>query len=590
MTTSSEVSDAREAPLARTLQIARPAARPLSLAIVLGAGTIASAIGLIATSAWLISRAAEQPSVAALALAVVGVRLFAVSRGLFRYGERLVGHEATLRSLTELRVSVYRSLDRLAPSGLPGFRRGDLQARLVADVDALQDVMLRVIPPWAVAVIVGGATVTFLWWLLPAAALVLAMTLLIAATFVPMLSLWLARRSESSQATIRGELSSSVVDLVEGAPDLVAYGATQHQLSRVTAADSGLTRVSAASAFTVGVSSGLTALLTGLAVWTTLLVAVPAVYDGGLPGVQLAILVLTPLAAFELVAGLPAATQSLARARRSAARVFDVLDAPAPVIDPPEAAAAPRPPHTIRMERLRVRYPARTSWALDGIDLHLPPGRRVGIVGPSGAGKSTLANVLVRFVPYGSGSATLDGVEIGHLAANDMRQVVGLVEQDAHIFDATLRDNLLIGRSDATDHELWKVLELVRLREWVERLPSQLETAVGIHGATLSGGQRQRIAVARTLLADFPVLILDEPGEHLETTAADALIADSLRAMDGRTILLITHRLAPLPAMDEVLVLEAGRIVERGSHADLITRGGRYTKLWERECNGGLRP
>ena len=589
MTASPEVVSAREASLMRTLQISRQAARRLSLGALLGAGSIASGIALIATSAWLISRAAEQPSVAALALGVVGVRLFAVSRGVFRYGERLVGHDATLRSLTHVRVDVYKHVERQAPSSLPLFRRGDLLARLVADVDTLQDVMLRVLPPWAIAALVGTATVALIWWLLPAAAVVLAIALLVAAILVPTLSLWLARRSESSQAPARGELSASIADLVEGAPDLVAYGATGGQLKRVVACDATLTRVSAASARTVGVSSGLTALLTGLAVWATLLVAVPAVNDNRLPGVQLAILVLTPLAAFELVAGLPAATQALARARRSAARVFDVLDAPAPVTDPVDPAPVPPPPHTIRIRGLRVRYPTRPTWAIDGIDLELAPGRRVGIVGQSGAGKSTLASVLVRFVPYASGSVSLNDVEISDVAAHHVRQVIGLVEQDTHIFDTTLRENLLLARRHATDEELWRVLDLVRLRGWVESLPAELETAVGVHGAILSGGQRQRIAVARSLLADFPVLILDEPAEHLDTPTADALTADLLRATEGRTTLLITHRLTALQAMDEVLVLEAGRVVERGTHAELIRSSGSYAKLWQLERTGGQR-
>ena len=314
------------------MRIARPAAGRLVVATLLGAAAAAAGIALLATSGWLISRAAEHPSIAALGLAVVGVRFFAISRGLFRYGERLVGHDAAFRLLADLRVTVYQRLERLAPSGLPAFHRGDLLARLVADVDTLQDLLLRVLPPYGIALVVGAATVAVIGWLLPAAGLVLAVTLLAAAVLVPWLTRRLARRTEARQATARGELGVAVVDLVEGAPDLVAYGATRRQLARVAAADAELTAVASATANTAGIGSGLNQLLTGAAVWGALVLGVAAVHEGRLQGVLLAVIVLTPLAAFELVAGLPGAAQAFERVRQSAARVFEVVDAPDPVV------------------------------------------------------------------------------------------------------------------------------------------------------------------------------------------------------------------------------------------------------------------
>lgn len=220
---------------------------------------------------------------------------------------------------------------------------------------------------------------------------------------------------------------------------------------------------------------------------------------------------------------------------------------------------------------------------LDGIDLDLPPGRRVGVVGPSGSGKTTLAAVLLRFVPYEAGSASLDGVEIGALAGDDVRRVVGLAAQDSHIFDTTLRQNLLLARPNADETVLHSALERVRLLRWIEQLPRGLDTEVGAHGARLSGGQRQRLAVARMFLADFAVAVLDEPGEHLDTATADALTADLIDVTRGRTTVLISHRLVGMEQMDEILVLDTGQVVERGNHAALVSLGGRYAEQWERE-------
>jgi thiol reductant ABC exporter CydC subunit len=572
-----------QASLRRTVAIARPAAGRLALATALGAGAVAAAIGLIATSAWLISRSSERPRESAVAVAIVGVQFFALARGLCRYGERLVGHDAAFRVLSRLRVGVYERLERLAPLGLPAFASGDLLARLIHDVDSLQDLLLRVVPPFAIALIVGAGTVALLWWMLPAAGLILLLALLFAATLVPWLTGALSARAEARQAAARARLTSAVVDLLEGAPELLINGATAAQLERTSAADAQLTRIARASARTAGVGQGLTSLCSGLAMWGALLVGVAAVHDGRLDGVLLAGLALIPLVAFELVSGLPAAAQTLQRVRRSAARVIEVLDTPAPVAEPAHPRALPPPPAVLKVEGLRYRYAGAQSWALDGVDLDLAPGRRVAVVGASGAGKSTLAGVLLRFLPYEHGSVTLGGVQIAELDGDAHRRVVGLVAQDAHIFDSTLGENLLLARREATPRELREALAEAQLLAWADSLPAGLATDVGERGARMSGGQRQRLAIARALLADFPVLILDEPAEHLDTATGDALVADLLAVTGSRATLLITHRLIGLEAVEETLVLDRGRVLERGTHAELLAHGGRYAVLWRRE-------
>ena len=568
---SGAVSDGR-AGIARTLGIARAARRRLAEASLLGAGAIGASIALMGTSAWLISRAAQHPSEASLTLAIVGVQFFGLSRGFLRYGERLVGHDAALRVLADLRVRVFARLEAVAPAGLPAFRRGDLVARFVDDVDSLQDVVLRVLQPFLVAALVGAGTVAALWWFLPQAGVVLLVALVLSATAVPWLTGRLARREESRQATVRGELSASVVDLVEGAPELLVMGAVGEQLGRLDDSDSRLREVARRGAGTTGIGLGLTTALAGLASWGALTVGVAATHAGSLNGALLAVLALVPLAAFELASPLPAATQALQRSRVAAARVFEAMDAPAVVHDPATPVAlGPRPHTRSTLRDVWASYPGAGRAALRGVDLELTPGRRVALVGPSGAGKSTLADLLVRFLPTDAGETTLDGMPLERLAADDVRRVVGLVEQRPHLFDTTLAENLRIGRRSATDDDLADALARVGLGPWLAGLPDGLRTAVGPMGARLSGGQRQRVAVARALLADFPILILDEPGEHLEPAAADALTADLLALTEGRSTLLITHRLTGLEQVDEIIVLDEGRVVERGTHHDLVT-------------------
>jgi thiol reductant ABC exporter CydC subunit len=574
----------QEAPLWQTLQLVRPAGGRLGATTFLSAASAGSGVALLATSAWLISRAAQHPSVVVLGVAIVGVQFFSLSRALFRYKERLVGHDAALRLLADLRAEVYERLEVLAPAGLPAFRRGDLLARLVGDVDTVQDLMLRVLSPFGVVFVVGIPTVGFIWYFLPSAAVVLAVALLAGALLVPWLTLALARRRESRQAGARGQLSTHVVDLIEGAPELLAFGATDAQLARVSAADAELTRIASATARTAGTGSGLITLLTGLAVWGILLVSVPAVHSGRLQGPLLAVVALIPLAVFETVSLLPGAAQWFARVRQSAARIFEVFEAPPLVVDPGAPVPLAPAPHTVRARGLRVRHSPLEPWVLDGVDLDLSPGRRVGVVGASGAGKSTLAAVMLRFLPYESGSVTLDGAELADMAGEDIRRVVGLADQDTHIFQTTLRENVLLARRAATEADVCLALERAKLTDWVKELPAGLDTNVGDHGAGMSGGQRQRVGIARAVLAGFPILVLDEPGEHLDVATADALTADLVELTEGQTTVMITHRLAGLETMDEILVLDAGRVVERGTHAQLIDANGRYARRWQREC------
>lgn len=557
----------------RLLALAAPDRGRFATAWAFGVLAAVSAIALMAASAWLISAAALQPPLVYLSLAIVAVRAFALGRAAFRYVERLVSHDVAFRLLARLRARFYRHLEPLAPAGLPAFRRGDLLARLVDDVDSLQDLPLRVLQPVAVAAAAAAVAVGLVALLLPSAALVLAAALLAGATAVPVVSAWAGRHAEARVAGARAELAGEVVALLHAQPDLTAFDAVQDRLDQVGARDAELTALARRGAAAVGLGAGLAALCAGLAVWGALVTAVPAVREDRLDGVALAVVVLMPLAAFEAFALLPAALLALTRVRSSGERVLAVLDRDPPVPEPAEPVALPvAGSWTVSLRGVGARWPGADKdapAAIEGVDLDLPPGRRVAIVGASGAGKTTLAAVLLRFVDLTAGSYTLAGCDARTVRGDEVRRVVGLCAQDAHVFDSTVRENLRLARPGADEAALRDALRRARLLDWVERLPEGLDTAIGRHGARISAGERQRLALARALLADFPVLVLDEPTAHLDPPTAEALTEDLLDATIGRTTVLITHRYAGLDRVDEVVVLDRGRVVERGTATEL---------------------
>jgi ATP-binding cassette, subfamily C, bacterial CydC len=554
---------ARYDPLLRLLRLAlgsRPLRGRLLLAVAAGAAATGCGVALLAVSGFLLARASQHPGIVAISAAVVAVRALSAGRGVSRYLERLASHDAAFRVLARVRVRIYRRLERLAPAGLAAFSSGDLLARLVSDVDATQDLFIRGIAPPLAAVLVGaGAVIACLLILAPAGA-ALAAGLLVAGIGVPFLAARAARGAARRTAPARGHLAATFTDLLAGAGELHAYGAQEAALAQVTAADADLIRQARRNAAVSGLGAGLSSAVAGLTVWGVLLLGVAATGGGALTRVPLAVLTLTALASFEAVTALPAAAVQLGQARMSARRIAEVLDAPDPVREPPDPRPVPAGPISVRLRGVRVRYRPDGPAALDGVDLDLPPGRRVALTGPNGAGKSTVASVLLRFVDVTAGTVTLNGQDLASYAADDVRTRIGGCPQDPHIFDASLRDNLRLARPGATDEQLAQAAARVRLLDWVESLPLGWDTPVGTHGAALSGGQRQRLALARALLADPALLILDEPTAHVDPATRQALLGDLLAATAGRTVLLITHDLDGLDQVDQVVVLDGGKV------------------------------
>jgi thiol reductant ABC exporter CydC subunit len=537
--------------------VSAPRARVLASAVLM-ALTVVLGAGLMATAGWLISRAAQHPPVLSLTVAIVAVRFFGISRPLARYLERLVSHDLALRSLTRVRVRAWERLEPLAPVQLDAFRRGDLLSRMVADVDRLQDLHLRGIGPVLAAVLAGAATVGAAAAVLPVAGLVLAAGLLAGGVLVPPVAGAVARRAGRRQAAARGALSAELVELLDAAPELVACGAHDAAVARVRSADRALVRLARRDAFAAGLGDALGLAVAGATVAGVLAVAVDAAHAGRLDPVLIAMLALLALAAFEAVAPLPAAARERSAALAAGRRVLDILRRPVAVADPRAPAPPPAWPFAVALEDVTARYAPGDAPALAGFSLRIEPGTRIALVGPSGAGKTTVANLMLRFLDPEAGRVTLGGRDLRDLRQEDVRRAVALAGQDAHLFAASIRENVCLARPDASDAEVEAALANARILDWVRGLPEGWNTRVGEDGRELSGGQRQRIVLARALLAGAPVLVLDEPTAHLDAATAAELVRDVFRAAGDRSVVLITHRPEGLGLVDEIVTLSRG--------------------------------
>ncbi len=541
--------------LRRLLALAEAPRKRLALAITLGALAVICGIGLMAVSGYLISRAAEQPPVLSLTIAIVFVRFFGVARPLTRYLERLTSHDVAFRTLGTLRSRLYSRIEPLAPAGLASFRRGDLLSRMVADVDALQDLYLRGLLPPFIALAAGVVAVIAAAIFLPLAAVVLAAGLLVQGLMVPALAGRLNRSAGRRQAAARAALSAELVETLRAAPELVAFGAAAGREERIAAADRDLDRVARRDAWVAGLGDALGILVTGVTVALVAAVAVAAHDASNLDRVLIAMLTLLALASFEGTQPLAEAARRLSGVVAAGRRILELTDREPAVRDPDDPLPAPPRDAELVFADVRARYAPDEPLALDGLDLRLAPGRKVALRGPSGSGKTTAVNLLLRFMDPERGRITLAGADLRDFTLADVRRHVAVCGQDAHLFNSNIRENVRLARPDATEDQLRAAVDAAGLGDWIDELPDGLDTMVGEEGTELSGGQRQRIALARALLADAPVLVLDEPTAHLDDDTAHRVIEDAFDAADDRAVLLITHRGEGLARCDEVVQL-----------------------------------
>ncbi len=589
------------------------------LAVLVGTLALGCAVALAAVSAWLIARASQMPPVLLLSVATVAVRTFGIGRGVLRYCERLISHDVALRGMTTLRTTLYERLAAGRPEATLGLRRGDLLARVGADVDAVGDVVVRGLLPAGVALLLGTGTVTAMAFFWPPAAAALALCLVLAGVVAPALTVRGARATESRAASARADSAAAALSVLDDAGPLQVSGRLGAHLAALRAADARVAAAVDAGARPSALAAGTGTAATVLAAVAALVTGVPALRAGLLAPVELAVIVLTPLAAFEATSLLPAAAVQVQRSRVAAARVLALLDAAAPTgagapatagsaaaseAPAPTSASAGRPrgsggvdlspserrPHQVdalRARGLSVGWPGRPP-ALTGLDLDLVPGRSLAVVGPSGIGKTTLLLTLAGLLPPRAGTLTLDGTPLSTLPETDRAAHVVVTTEDAHVFGTTVLENLRVARGDVTAEQADAALRRVGLGTWLTSLPDGLDTVLGPDARTVSGGERRRLLLARALLASAPLLLVDEPAEHLDPLTADALVhhlLDRPAGWDGRPrgVVVVTHRLAPLAAADEVLWLADGAVAARGTQEDLLRGSAGYREALDRE-------
>ncbi len=522
---------------------------------------VASGVALLAVSGYLIQDASLRPPILSLDVAAVAVRLFSLLRASGRYLDRLATHDAVLRLLADTRVAVYEAIEPRAPGAYDRDRSGDLMRRIGGDVEALQDVYARSLLPPAVAVlsiVIAAVIATVV-----AAPIGIAAILVMAAAGIGIvLAATLSARGAASElADLAGTLAAEITDTLQGCADLVGSGAVERQLTRVEVITTRIQRVATRLARSRAAASGLVSLAGGVTVIAVVIAATAAVSAGAIPAIATGILALGAMAMSEPFSLLPAAVDGARTGLPSARRLVDITTRPIPVAEP----AAPRDlpeASVVVLDRISMRYGPRLPLAVDQVSLRLEPGSRIGIEGASGSGKSSLAAILVRFRDFEAGSFTLGGIDVRELRGDDVRTRIGLLSQDAHIFATSIKENLRLARTTATDEELDAAAAGAHLLEWIATLPDGWDTLVGEHGAQISGGQRRRLALARALLAGFPVLVVDEPTEALDEATAAAVMRDIVDASADRALLVISHRAADMALMHEV----------HGMHHGLVTQ------------------
>ncbi|MDX6584466.1 MAG: ATP-binding cassette, subfamily bacterial CydCD, partial [Solirubrobacterales bacterium] len=522
-------------------------------AIVLGGLALGCGVALTATSAWLISAAALHPPVLTLMVAIVAVRAFGLGKGVLRYAERLAAHDAALRVGADLRARVWTALVRLGSAATARIRRGELLSRLLADVDEQQDLMVRVLVPVGAASVVAAAAVAGFTVILPAAGAILTVGLVCAAVFAPAATAWAARRTHRRTALARANVLTRAVEILEAAPDLIAFDAAHRYNNELRDADNRLGSLLRRTATARGLGAGLAVLAVGATSVGATAVGIAALGAGTLPGPALAVLALTPLALAEVVAGLPDAAVRLLTALPAARRLAELEQLPTPAPDP-QVAADIAPATSLAAESVAVRWPGAERDAVQDVDLALPAGTRLALTGPSGAGKSSVVAALMRGLLPSAGRILVDGRDTTGLTGDEVRRGVAWCGAWTHLFDSTLRANLLLAAPHASDGEVVAALRRAQLGEWLAGLPEGLDTALGTHGGPVSGGERQRLGVARALLADRPVLLLDEPTAHLDPPTATALSTELMATTRGRTALLVTHHPEQTPGLPQVRI------------------------------------
>jgi ATP-binding cassette subfamily C protein CydC len=564
----------------RLLGLMRPNVSWMALAVLVSAVATAAHVALMATSGWFIT------SMALAGMAGVSmnyftpaamIRGFSILRTAGRYAERLIGHEATLRFVANLRIWLFGRIERAAPSSLGAMSAGDLLTRLRVDIDRLELAFLRIIAPILAGLLVILPVLTLLVISLPPVAVLLALLLACAGVGVPVLLLALHRRVASTAVEATADLNAALVGMIDGQAELAIYDPEGlHRKSLIGHSDRLLV---AEDQLALGQALGNAAipLFAHLGVVILLAIGIPAVRAGGLPAADLPMLMLLSVALFDAVSGWPLAVQTVPVVLASAKRVFGIADRE-PAVPEPLQTELVSAPLTLHFSNVCFRHPGAASEGLRDLDLVLKSTKRIAILGASGSGKSTLAALAMRFLATQRGAILLNGHDYRQLSGDHLRQHIALLAQNDHIFSGTIRDNLLFADPAASQPALEQACRTAQILSLIESLPEGFDTWVGAHGRALSGGEARRLLLARTLLRRPEILILDEPTEGLDAGTEHAVMAAILADHPEASLLLLTHRLVGLAGMDEIYRLELGQLVAIPKHSLAIPEGRKHSR------------
>ncbi|CAH6912776.1 glutathione/L-cysteine ABC exporter subunit CydC [Vibrio chagasii] len=552
----------------------------LSLGMLLAFATLSASIGLLTLSGWFISASA----VAGLTIAREtfnymlpggGVRGLAMSRTAGRWGERVVSHNATFKLLTDLRIFFFKKLAPLIPGRISNLRDADLLNRLVADVDAMDHVYLRLVSPVTVGVFGIFFLTLFLMWFDTSLGLILGSILLIMLLIWPVLFYKLGKRNGGELTQNKADLRVTTLDWIEGYSELTLFGAEERYRNAILETQQKLMANQFVNANLTGMASAALMLFNGLTLVLMLWLAADGV-GGNAPDPFIALMAFATMASFELLMPIAGAFQHLGQTLSSARRLNEVILSE-PEVQFAEEKLDINKPLDITFSNVTFNYPDSERSVLYAVDLTIPATNKVAIVGQTGSGKSTLIQLLTRYWDPKKGYISIAGIELTQWNESQLRESISVVSQRVDILNGSLRDNLLIAKPDANDEHLANILKDVGLEKLLEN--DGLNSWLGDGGRQLSGGEKRRVGIARAILHDAPILLLDEPTEGLDKQTEQSIMALFEKHFEGKTVIFITHRLIGLEAMDSIVLIEQGEIVEHGSHETLLNEQGRYFQL-----------
>jgi ATP-binding cassette, subfamily C, bacterial CydC len=562
----------------RLLRFLKPFVEEVMLSILLGVATIVAGIGLLGTSAYLISSAALHPSIAELQVAIVGVRFFGISRAAFRYGERLVSHSVNLRLVSSLRSWFFEQLERNDQKKNAVYRSGDLLDRVLHNLETLEEFYVRVVSPFIIFAVITTGVCLFVGHYQARLGWVLAAGLLTTGLILPISSILVSRNPSRLVTRQYSTLSAAVVESLDGLEEITAFGSNRIVMKRNITLTRTVSHTKNGIFLLSGINSGLSVLVSSLTVLGLIWFSIPLIQDGFLTGILLAVVVQIGMASFEATNTLPAAAQQLTQSIEAGKNLLEISAG-----DKQDQTQAVRN-HLENPGNLQVKhvsyYADQGEFSLQDITFDLPKGKKIALVGASGAGKSTLVELMLKFIKPNEGSLVIDETDISDFGDELVRNQFGVMGQGDYLFNCNLRDNLLLAKAEVLDEQLMDYLKKVGLMNWFINLPQGFNTWLGNHGNSISGGEYQRLMLARLIMQKRPFVILDEPLVNLDIAIKRDLLKIVLKEMPSSGLLWITHEYLFMEKMDEILYMENGKIVERGTHYTLMQKKGKYAAAY----------